>query len=142
MMPAPLQLAAALALSLQTLDGGSFVPPPGEMTVLLFWRADCPPCLIELRHAQDYVEAAAPGHVLFVGLQEPAPLARAAARLGLPETMVVRAPVTVLSGLGKALPLSVALDGAGAVCARQEGLLGLDRLRAWKNRCGGNLARD
>ncbi len=136
-------------LALEPLDGNKAdFAPSDQPTVLIFWRADCAPCLIELRQATDYLAAAGPGRVLFVGLQDGAALRTAAVKAGLPMAQVARtseAPEAVLTAFGGApptLPLAVALDRNGAVCARRKGLLGTDLMRQWMLTCGGDHAVD
>jgi len=114
----------------------------------MFWRADCAPCLAELRDARSYIEAASPERLFFVGLQGADALRRAAVKAGLPMERVLRAngpPAEILRALGGApprLPLAVALDPAGRICARHSGLLGTELVRRWEQLCGGSHAED
>jgi hypothetical protein len=149
--------AAALLLAgfgpppdVRGLDGGR-IADGGAPVVMVFWRADCAPCLLELRNARAYAEAARPGRLLFVGLQAADPLRRAAQAAGAPAAMIARmddAPAEVLTAYGGApprLPLAVAFDGSGGgfgrVCGRHTGLLGTEQVRAWVRKCGGVDAR-
>jgi thiol-disulfide isomerase/thioredoxin len=140
---------SAADLALETLEGTKVdLAPSTRPTVLVFWRADCAPCRIELRQAADYVSAAAPGRVLFVGLQERTALRAAAAKARLPVGQVLRAtgaPAAVLTAFGGAppsLPLAVALDKDGRICARQSGLLGTELIQKWVQICGDDHAVD
>ena len=130
-------------LRLESLDGGAFGAgqSPGG-TILAFWRADCAPCLLELRAARSYAAAARPARFLFVGLQDGPALASAARKAGAPPEMLVRgvgSASAILSAYGGApprLPLAIALTPSGALCARRHGLLGTDQVRAWARECG------
>jgi hypothetical protein len=133
--PAPLRL--------ESLDGKAV--RLGEMrhgAILAFWRADCAPCLLELRVARDYAAAARPARFLFVGLEGGPDLAAAARKSGAPPEMLVRgvgSASAILAAYGGApprLPLSVAFRRSGALCAHHGGLLGSDRVRNWARDCG------
>lgn len=135
--------ARAADLRLSTLDGAPVSLSQGAGPVVLaFWRADCAPCVIELRSARDYAAAARPARLLFVGLQDTPTLRSAVDKAGAPLAMMVRAdgpPDAILTDFGGApprLPLAVALNASGQVCARHLGLLGTDRVRAWVQSCG------
>ena len=110
--------------------------------ILAFWRADCAPCLLELRAARSYAAAARPGRFLFVGLQDAPALAAAARKADAPREMLVRGVGTasvILTAYGGApprLPLAIALTPSGSLCARHSGLLGADQVRAWAHDCG------
>jgi hypothetical protein len=131
---------------LRDLDGGR-IAEAGGPTIIAFWRTDCAPCLIELRGARAYAQAARPGRLLFVGLQPAAPLRSAAARAGAPLSLIARSPaspaaiLTAFGGAPPRLPLAVAFDRHGRVCERHAGLLGTEQVRAWVRACGGPDAR-
>ena len=116
-------------------------------TALMFWRADCPPCLVEVRNAAAYIRAAGgAGRVIFVGLQEEEPLRRAAERYALPPETFARAdgdPETVLKAYGGSagLPQAVIVGASGQTCFHHEGLLGTDMLRQALKSCGETHAR-
>ncbi len=139
--------AAASVPSVERLDGGRFdLSASSAPTILLFWRADCAPCLLELSDLAALRASAGSARVIPVGLQPAAVLRPALARLGLRDGDTLRAaedPAKVLVRLGGApprLPLSVAFRGTGEMCARRSGLLGHDRVRAWSLTCGGGDA--
>ena len=110
--------------------------------ILAFWRADCAPCLLELRAARSYAAAARPARFLFVGLQDASSLAAAARKADAPAGMLVRgvgsasAILTAYGGAPPRLPLAIALGPSGSLCASHVGLLGTDRVRAWARDCG------
>lgn len=150
--------SAALALSgssttgqnapaLQRLDGApvSALAASGP-TILMFWRADCGPCLLELGDLRALRSAAPNARVMPVGLQPPATLRPALTRLGLGDQDTLQAvedPAALLTRLGGApprLPLTVAFRTDGAVCGRRSGLLGTDQVHAWSLTCGGARA--
>ena len=132
-------LAAAPALALHTAQGRPAVlARPG---VVMFWRSDCAPCRLELGDLPALRRAAAPLPLQLVSLD-----AASAAWAGRfrRRSKTHEDPAKVLTDWGGApprLPLAVALDPSGQVCARHTGLIGRDRLRAWSQACGGALAR-
>ena len=112
----------------------------GSVHVVMFWRSDCAPCLIEL-HNYAALSQAAHGELITVAL-EPKLGARAAlARFSVPEADAftaegdAQATLEAVSDGGRRLPLSIALDPEGRLCARHVGLLGTERARAWISRC-------
>lgn len=132
---------------LERLDGAPLPSSGAAPDVLLFWRADCGPCLLEMADLAALRAAARPGRVTPVGLQPAATLRPALRRLGLDEadTATTRedpgALLTRLGGAPPRLPLAVALRSDGQVCGRHSGLLGRDQVRAWARSCGGADAR-
>lgn len=154
MSPVPLLLSAALAAAAPpaatTLEGRPVDGASLRGSVLLFWRADCGPCLVELSDLRKLREAAAPLRVQPVVLDEtpgrPGPVAEMLAKVGLTGRDTLRGvgdPAGLLTEYGGApprLPLAVAFDGAGRVCGRRTGFLGYDHLRAWAAACGSSDA--
>lgn len=112
-------------------------------SVLVFWRSDCGPCLLEMADLVALQAAARPARVVPVGLQPPASLRPALARLHLADADSAWTrddPTRLLVDLGGAparLPLAVAFRADGTMCARHAGLLGRDRVHAWGRTCGG-----
>ncbi|MDB5429600.1 MAG: thioredoxin-family protein [Caulobacter sp.] len=134
-------------LTLLPLDGA---PAPvrlhnlaGHPRILLFWRSDCAPCRLELAAIGDLEAAAGSGRLMTVAL-EPAASARAtlssAAARPASSWFAKQAPARVLTAFGGApprLPLAVAIDRSGRVCASRHGLLGSDIVRQWVRQCLG-----
>ncbi len=131
---------ASSAPLLDTLGGAPYRASGPQ--VLMFWRADCGPCLLELSDLSALRAAAQPARLIPVGLQPAAALRPALRRLGLAEgeTAVTRedaaAVLTRLGGAPPRLPLAVAFRADGRPCGRHTGLLGRDRVRAWARACG------
>lgn len=127
---------------LQRLDGAETESPSSSAaTILLFWRSDCAPCLLELSDLAA-LRASAPNiRIVPVSLGPVAPLSPALARLGLDANDTLRAaedPARLLARLGGApprLPLSVAFRKGGEFCGRHSGLVGRDQVRAWALEC-------
>lgn len=136
--------ATAATPPLQRLDGAP--APAARRAVVMFWRADCGPCLLELGDLAALRRAARPLAVTPVGLQPAATLRPALARLHLSDGDSLLTPddaAAVLTRYGGApprLPLAVALSADGSVCARHTGLLGRDLVRRWGATCGGGHA--
>jgi hypothetical protein len=113
----------------------------GRPAVLLFWRSDCAPCLIELQGLAGLQAAAAPAPVVTIALEAPASAALALRKMGVAPQRAwwskTEARQTLLA-FGPApprLPLAIALDSRGSVCAQHVGLLGTDRVRQWEKQC-------
>ena len=128
---------------LQRLDGAQVeLPVSSAPTILLFWRSDCAPCLLELSDLVALRASAPNARVIPVGLQAAAALRPALARLGLRADDTLRTtedPARLLVRLGGApprLPLAVAFRKGGELCGRHSGLLGRDQVRAWAQACG------
>ena len=170
-------------LDLRELSGAPAALAPGRARVVMFWRSDCGPCLLELRDLAG-LRRESPLPITPVALDRFAPkwvpvrrlesapdpesrafvvrqpestwsekalgagpsARRALARLRLPAraSLLARgdqaAILTRFGGPPPRLPLAVAFDAEGAVCARRTGLLGYDRLKAWARVCGGSGA--
>jgi hypothetical protein len=130
------------SLALESLDAKPLVRPGSNPTIVAFWRADCAPCLLELREAARYAAAAGSARFFFVGLQDTASLDAARRRAGAPKDAIARAvgdPAAILvafNGPPPRLPLAVAFTADGRICGRHEGLLGTDRVRSWTLSCG------
>lgn len=109
--------------------------------VALFWKADCGPCLLELKGLAALRAAAAPMKIYTVALDSPATARERLRTLGVDQTLALAAldePTSVLarySAGAPRLPLAVALSRTGAICARHVGLLGTDRVKAWARTC-------
>jgi len=113
----------------------------GHPAVLVVWRGDCGPCLIELLHIGDLQAAAAPAPLVMLAVDEPARIRQALQRYKARprEIWVADAPtrdvLVALNGEPPRLPLALALDRKGGICARHLGLLGTDRVKDWVRRC-------
>jgi hypothetical protein len=140
--------AQAPPIGLETLSGRPVAAGSGGApTLMLFWRADCAPCRLELSHLTPLRAAASPMKLELVGLQSAGELRAGLRAAGLDPASSLRTsdpPDRVLSAWGgppPRLPLAVALDGTGRICARHSGLIGTERLQAWARTCGGAHAR-
>lgn len=129
---APVEHAMAIDGSLRPL------PRPG---IVMLWATWCASCAGEIKRVPSLARAAAPMPFVTLAI-DPADKARrglAAAGLSTDGAFAdARDPAAVLGGWGGAgamLPLAVAIDRAGNVCATKRGLLGTDQLQAWKTRC-------
>lgn len=136
----PLDAAARTrALSLEPLATHSEIP--SGPSIVMFWRADCGPCLIELRRIDQLERAARPLPIVTVALDEPAVAAEKLKEWGISPRFSWRLkadPARTLQALGGGpprLPLAVAFHGDGLVCRRRIGLLGTDTVKAWVKTC-------
>src|SRR5262249_26962180 len=109
--------------------------------VVMFWRSDCAPCLIELNELADLRRATGDGALLTVALEPDTQAAETMRRLGLSlrDAFVAEENaqdvLEAVSHGGRRLPYAIALDRRGHICARHVGLLGTERAHAWITRC-------
>lgn len=127
---------------LQSLTTPTALAPWGDQpTVLVFWRADCGPCLVELQGLARLEAAAAPLRLATVALDAPATASGKLKSLGLAPRLAWRLiddPATTLTALGgppPRLPLTVAFNARGEVCGRRVGLLGVNLVKSWAVSC-------
>lgn len=113
----------------------------GRPAVLVFWRSDCGPCLIELKSIGRLQDAARPARLITIAVQPRGTALPAAARLKLPAGQAWTAQgdpaavLTAFNGPPPRLPLAIAITAKGQVCDRRLGLLGTDRVAEWAHRC-------
>lgn len=140
------------ALDFELSDGRQFVrlsKLPPALTVLNFWRADCPPCVREMPLLAAFARDDK-ARVITVALQKPAEtLAAPAAVLS-----ALAPPLIALSGPSEprgllarfgnphgALPHTVVLDAQRHVCAQRTGEIDESWLRMALNRCAAHTGQ-
>lgn len=134
------ELIERLRLQPMTDDPGR-TASDGKPTLLMLWRADCAPCVIELKNIAGLEAAAGDARLIVVALDSPDVAKATLQRLGVQPRAAWRsleAPETVLvalNGLPPRLPLAVALDGDGSICGRHVGLLGTELVAEWIRQC-------
>lgn len=108
--------------------------------VLMLWRADCGPCLLELGNLKALEAGARPVDLVLVALDPPAVARDKLKAMGVTparQWYALGDNAAVLSALGgppPRLPLAVAIDH-GRVCAKRIGLLGSDIVKQWARTC-------
>lgn len=123
---------AKSALDFELSDGQRFVrlaELPPRLTVINFWRADCPPCVRELPALAELAQRGE-ARVITIALQRPAETAAAPAVV----QAALQAPLTLLHGPSDprgllarfgdhsgALPHTVVLDAERRPCAQRSG---------------------
>jgi thiol-disulfide isomerase/thioredoxin len=144
LLAGPPAKAAPRDLRIEDLSGAprSLASLAGRPVVMILWRSDCGPCLVELQGLRGLQSAAAPAAVVTLSLDETAaPARRALAKLDAHPRYAWRSlepggkVLTDLNGAPPRLPLAVAFDRKGALCARHLGLLGTERVQAWARQC-------
>lgn len=132
------------ALRFTDASGPGRILTPDALTerprVLVLWRADCGPCLLELGNLKALEAGARPADLVLVALDPPA-VARAKLKAmgvaparqwyALDDNAAV---LTALGGAPPRLPLAVAVD-RGRICAKRIGLLGTDIVKQWARTC-------
>ncbi|MFN4325445.1 MAG: TlpA family protein disulfide reductase [Azonexus sp.] len=146
--PADLHAAEAggAALDFELSDGRAFVrlaDLPKQVTVVNFWRSDCPSCVREMPLLAEAARQG-PSQVVAIALQRPYETAHA------PDGVLaaLQPPVRLLHGPGEprgllarfgnrtgALPFTVVLDAQRRACARQTGEVTADWLNTAIHRC-------
>lgn len=133
-------------LRLVALDNGtsrSFPALRGTPNAVLVWKASCAPCVRELEHLQEIAARVPNWHFVTLALDHPDDAAAAlphSARAVAEAWIAKGEPSAVLATLSPdqpALPLTVAVDTRGKICAHRVGILGSDVLKAWSARCSG-----
>lgn len=109
-------------------------------SIVLLWRSDYAPCLVELSRMAALQEAA--GHIQISTLAlEPPDQARASAqRFSIPPNngfVSLRSTRQVLGSVGtrmSLMPTSVMISANGRICDTNIGILGTDKVREWAGR--------
>ena len=132
------EVPRAMTLGGRPVGSGSL---HGAPAIVLLWRSDCGPCLVELNGWSELQNAAQGGRLTALALEAHDSTDVATLARGYPRSAVWtsdEAPSAVLTRLGGApprLPLAVALKPDGHVCAVHHGILGTDRARKWIQQC-------
>ena len=119
----------------------SFGDLRGRPTAIVVWKASCAPCLDELSYLRQIAARAPSWRFVTLALDDATTATRSlpAGARGVGGTWIAHDPPTqVLAALNPAqpaLPLTVAIDRRGNICARRVGLLGSDILQAWSAQC-------
>lgn len=113
----------------------------GQPHVVLLWRSDCAPCLIELQNFAALEAATGAGRLVTIAIEPVGQARQTLHQFNVPPhpAFVAQGDATVfleaISDGGRRLPLALALDRRGHICARHVGLLGTDLARAWIRQC-------
>jgi hypothetical protein len=108
---------------------------------VLFWRSDCAPCLIEMQHVPEIAITHPDTHIALIALQD-----KEAMQKQLPENLPnnievffvdkeIRGLLLAFGNERAVLPFSVWLHQDGTICARNYGMLTLERFTNWRKTC-------
>ena len=125
----------------QTLSQVMATKPANSVSIIMLWRSDCAPCLVELLRLNALRKAAGSGQVTTLALEAPI-VARATAQNRALNVLdgfaTTESPRRVLASAGQnvaLLPTSVAISANGRVCDSHVGILGTDQIREWVRKC-------
>ena len=113
----------------------------GQPSAVLVWKSDCAPCIVELMHLNEIAAGAPRWRIVTLALDEAQTARRALppqARVAAGSWYTSAPPAQVLATLNSAqpiLPLTIAVNTHGEICARRVGLLGSDVLNGWSEQC-------
>ena len=107
---------------------------------ILFWRTDCAPCLLELRHLSELRRASGKHPLLLVAMESREMLQAGLRHVGqpIPTWLSAEEPGAVLTRFGGApprLPLAVAVNSRGNICRVRHGLIGSNTVKQWMKAC-------
>jgi thiol-disulfide isomerase/thioredoxin len=125
------------ALALIMASPASAQVPPGS--ILLFWASWCAPCRAEVINIANLQRAAGDMRVIIVPV-EPRSSWRGLLRSLRPDQLLVPrggglALMQRLAGPQAALPVAIAIDANGRVCASQRRGLTVERASEWQRLC-------
>ena len=109
--------------------------------IILLWRADCAPCLVELQRLAALRQAAGETEIVTLALDTKAQAQTAITRHSLPISdgyVTSASPRQVMLSTGQPfalLPMAVAVSGNGKICGSHVGILGTLKVRDWAARC-------
>jgi uncharacterized protein len=113
----------------------------GKPTLVAFWRADCAPCLQEMKLLPQLAKEHGELSIILISLhdiphtQDHLPPLPANVRV----LVAMGDATSVLQAFGNArvlaLPYSVMLDANGKTCAKHHGILSPEILTKWRNQC-------
>ena len=127
-----------VTMPLQTLFANSRRNIP---KIILLWRANCAPCLVELQRMAAFRQAAGETEIVTLALDTKAQAQTAIARHSLPISngyVTSASPRQVMLSTGQPfalLPMAVAVSGNGKICGSHVGILGTLKVRDWAARC-------
>ncbi len=122
------------------VDGDGAPRPLPAPAIVLFWASWCAPCRVELEMLDPLAAAASPTPVIVIPMDESR--TTVALLAGIDPARIRYVPsgayrlLRTLAGDSGALPVSVALEPSGAVCAIKQGALSVAEAGAWARRCG------
>ena len=123
----------------QESDAEKILAQIGQTPALvLFYRADCAPCQIEIKMLPRIKNAAGNWPVTIISLSAPDE------KLSGKDVNVIDASdmdgkeiLSYFNDDNAALPFSFALDGKRSICGKRTGMLGLETIKKWKATCSG-----
>jgi len=113
--------------------------PAPRPVILMFWATWCAPCRLELEALPELSAAARPIPIVVTPFDESnrtreALRGLAPSRVGYP-AIGAQALLNALIGGAAGLPVNIAIDASGAICARKLGPLTIADAQDWTTRC-------
>lgn len=124
----------------QTAQSPDFLSALNKPSVVIFYSSDCAPCHAELKRLPQLQKAAKNWSLVLATLTKPdAALLKKTADLAIKVIDLSTSNGSlILKSLNDdqlMLPFAFATDRSGALCARQSGLLGTDKIKGWRHLC-------
>jgi thiol-disulfide isomerase/thioredoxin len=134
------QAAGAPPADAALRDGAGAPRALPNPAIILFWAAWCAPCRVEVQMLPELTRAADPTPVIVIPMETGRTTRELLGAIRPDQLRFVPGGayrlLGTLAGDTAGLPVSVAIDPAGAVCAVKQGAITVAEIGAWARKCG------